>query len=163
MMMFNLEEHKQCNILVTTPTHTRRDYNTRTYKMCLSSDGCMQIAKKKSCLEKPLGVTSLQEVKWLVHKSLSYKDTPRLEILFEIQMNILAFQTTSLKKSKAGHGSSHLQVDIYESEVNQDYTEWLSQKSKKKKKGGKIQENQSKKFQMSQFITIKGLARCLSE
>lgn len=136
MMMFNLEEHKQCNILVTTPTHTRRDYNTRTYKMCLSSDGCMQIAKKKSCLEKPLGVTSLQEVKWLVHKSLSYKDTPRLEILFEIQMNILAFQTTSLKKSKAGHGSSHLQVDIYESEVNQDYTEWLSQKSKKKKKRG---------------------------
>lgn len=47
MMMFNLEEHKQCNILVTTPTHTRRDYNTRTYKMYLSSDGCMQIAKKK--------------------------------------------------------------------------------------------------------------------
>lgn len=62
-------------------------------------------------------------------------------------MNILAFQTTSLKKSKAGHGRSHLQVDIYESEVNQDYTEWLSQKSKKKKGGGdKIQKNQSKKF-----------------
>lgn len=78
-------------------------------------------------------------------------------------MNILAFQTTSLKKSKAGHGRSHPHVDIYESEVNQDYTEWLSQKSKKKKGGGdKVQKNQSKKFQMSQFITITGLARCLS-
>lgn len=51
MMMFNLEVQKQCNILATTPTHTRRDYNIRTYKMCLSSDGCVQIAKKKSGLE----------------------------------------------------------------------------------------------------------------
>lgn len=63
MMMFNLEVQKQCNILATTPTHTRRDYNIRTYKMCLSSDGCVQIAKKKKRFRKPLGVTSLQEVK----------------------------------------------------------------------------------------------------
>lgn len=46
MMMFNLEVYKQCNILATTPTHTRKDYNIRTYKMCLSSDGYVQIAKK---------------------------------------------------------------------------------------------------------------------